>query len=74
MNVYLDAIEVGLCRTIGCSSLFARWFVWPHSQVCTRFVEWRYPWARKGVFKEGTRRASENVLVELRDKKQKEPR
>ena len=28
-------IEGPACRAIGCTSIFARWFAWPHAHVCT---------------------------------------
>jgi hypothetical protein len=35
--------ELILCRTIGCTGPFSRWFMWPHRHVCTRYSNWRYP-------------------------------
>lgn len=30
-----------LCRTIGCGSVFARWFEWPHRLICSsEFCRW----------------------------------
>lgn len=31
-----------MCRVVGCSSLFARWFEWPVT-VCHKLTDWLYP-------------------------------
>jgi hypothetical protein len=37
-----DWIEMLLCRTIGCTGPFSRWFMWPHRHICTPYAFWRY--------------------------------
>lgn len=33
-----DLVELVACRTIGCTSVFARWFEWPYGKVCNPLV------------------------------------
>jgi hypothetical protein len=40
-------IETLLCRTIGCTSLFAWRWEWPHRLVCTKYTNWRYPFLKE---------------------------
>ena len=37
MNLWAERI---VCRLIGCRSIFARWFEWPHGVVCSRLTGW----------------------------------
>lgn len=30
-----SVVEGVLCRTVGCTSIFARWWQWPHRLICT---------------------------------------
>ena len=44
MSDYIKAsIELAVCRSVGCSSVFSRWFVWP-VHVCNRSLNVLWDW------------------------------
>jgi len=44
----MSLVEVIACRTIGCTSFFARWFTWPHGKICNPLAIHNYELERKG--------------------------